>query len=158
MFPLVDNRPMNPEEYQQLEAAQRKTIDEKRNQIMDSVQEVMLKVRDVEKDTANKIGALERVAADERVSMLFQELMHSSRDIPDMRQYVTRLIDYVLDNLNLFQEGEATPEAATMPPMMSTPPPTSALARNPFLSFEINVLVDNSGVETVPIVVEANPN
>ena len=158
VFPLVDNRPMNPEEYQQLEAAQRKTLDEKRNQIMDSVQEVMLKVRDVEKDTANKIGALERVAADERVSMLFQELVHSSRDIPDMRQYVTRLIDYVLDNLNLFQEGEATPEAATMPPMMPTPPPTSVLARNPFLPFEINVLVDNSGVETVPIVVEANPN
>ena len=29
---------------------------------------------------------------------------------------------------------------------------------NPFLPFEINVLVDESAVETVPIIIEPNPN
>ena len=51
-----------------------------------------------------------------------------------------------------------TPEGSLQPLGTLTLPAGGALARNPFLPFEINVLVNNGGVETVPIVVEPNPN
>ncbi|MEC9280893.1 MAG: Lon protease family protein, partial [Chloroflexota bacterium] len=64
--------------------------------------------------------------------------------------------DNVLDHLNLFKDDEAVP-SQTAPPMGSAPPSGSGPG-NPFLAFEINLLVDNSDVVTSPIVVEPNPN
>ncbi|HAI09735.1 MAG TPA: hypothetical protein DCM17_10435, partial [Dehalococcoidia bacterium] len=58
--------------------------------------------------------------------------------------------------LNLFKDDEAVP-SQTAPPMGSAPPSGSGPG-NPFLAFEINLLVDNSDVVTSPIVVEPNPN
>lgn len=156
IFPMLDGRPMNPEEYQALEADQRKTIDEVRNQLMQQTQQVMSDVREVEKGTSDKIRELERAAARERVGGIFQSLIDSYQDLADLKQFLERLMDYVLDNLGLFKESENTqmPLQAASSPRMGN----AALALNPQLPFEINVLVDNSAVDRVPIIIEANPN
>ena len=156
IFPMLDGRPMNPEEYQALEADQRKTIDEVRNQLMQQTQQVMSDVREVEKGTSDKIRELERAAARERVGGIFQSLIDSYQDLADLKQFLERLMDYVLDNLGLFKESENT----QMPLQAASSPRTgnAALALNPQLPFEINVLVDNSAVDRVPIIIEANPN
>ena len=156
IFPLMEGRPMSEEEFQSLAAEQKQVIDDARSQLMEQIQETMAQVRDIEKDTTDKVRFLDRVVADERMSDLFRELMDSSREIPEMQEYLTRLMDYVLDHLDLFKEA-ATPEGPPQffPP--PTPPVGGALARNPFLPFELNLLVDNSGVEMVPIVIEPNP-
>ena len=100
--------------------------------------------------------ALEREAANLCVSEVFRHAMDTFSDITNIWEYLTRLIEHVLDNLHLFKENA--------PPGMQAPPgatPNAAgagLALNPFLPFEVNVLVDNSGVEGVPIIIEPNPN
>jgi predicted ATP-dependent protease len=66
------------------------------------------------------------------------------------------LADNVLDHLNLFKDDDTTP-SQTAPPMSSGPPSGSGPG-NPFLAFEINLLVDNSDVGKAPIVIEPNPN
>ena len=155
IFPLVDGRPMTAEEYQKLDPADKKVIDDGRDQLMELTHDTMLRVRNAEKDTADKIRVLERVAADERVSAIFRDLMDSWRDIPDVWDYLTRLIEYVLDNLNLFKEAEPTPPGQPPAPVQPT---GGSLTRNPFLPFDINVLVDNGDEQAVPIVIEPNPN
>jgi predicted ATP-dependent protease len=156
IFPLIDNRPMAIEEYQRLGSEQKKAIDDTRNRLMELTQDTMIRVRNIEKDASDKLKALERVAADERVSAIFSESMDSWRNIPEVWDYLTRLIDYVLDNLHLFKEAETPPGTSPFPP--AGPVPGGMLARNPFIPFELNVLVDNSGVTTAPIIIEANPN
>ncbi|MEE8159297.1 MAG: ATP-binding protein, partial [Dehalococcoidia bacterium] len=154
IFPVQDGHPMSPEEYQQLEPDQRSAIDEKRNQLMLQTQDTMARIREAEKDTGEKVRALERVVANERISDVFQDVMDTYQDVPQVWEYLTRLIDYVLDNLNLFKEAQAQPPTL---PLFAGPPMGGRPAANPFLPFEINVLVDESGVETVPIVIEPNP-
>ncbi len=155
IFPLQDGHPMSPEEYQQLEPDQRSAIDEKRSRLMLQTQDTMAKIRDAEKDTWEKVRALERVVANTRVCDVFQDLMDTYQDVPQVWEYLTRLIDHVLDNLNLFKEAEAQPPTL---PLFSGPQVAGRPAANPFLPFEINVLVDESAVETVPIIIEPNPN
>ena len=58
--------------------------------------------------------------------------------------------------MGLFKESEAP--QMPMPPAQAPPIGNTALALNPFLPFEINVLVDNSAVDRVPIIIEPNPN
>ena len=155
IFPLQNGQPMTPEDYQQLEGEEKKAIDEKRQRLMQLTQDTMSSIRDLEKENADKIQALERVVANERVCDIFEELMDSYRDLPAIWEYLTRLIDYVLDNLSLFKEQEAP---ATAPPPFGGPQFPTGPSANPFLPFEINVLVDESAVETVPIIIEPNPN
>ena len=126
LFPMVDSQPMSPEEYQALPEEQRKAIDDTRSQLMQQTQDTMTKVREKEKESSDSVAALER------------------------------LVNYVLDNLNLFKEPETPgPHSPTQSSLTLGGP---ALALNPFLPFEVNVLVDNGDASSVPIVIEPNPS
>ena len=155
IFPMIDNRTLTPEEYQGLDPEQRKAIDDTRVELMQQAQAVMTKANEIEKSTADDFKRLDRVVAGARVSDVFRELLDGCEGIPDMEQYLHRLISYVLDNLNLFKGAETTgpqPPLALVPRSGSAPP-----SPNPLLPFEMNILVDNTGV-SVPIVFEPNPN
>ena len=156
IFPMVENRAMSPEEYQALEEEQRKSVDEVRNQLMQQTQETMAKVREAEKESWDLIHDHERSAAEHRVADIFRPTVNAYENVPEVNHYLRHLADNVLDHLNLFKDDEAVP-SQTAPPMGSAPPSGSGPG-NPFLAFEINLLVDNSDVATSPIVVEPNPN
>jgi predicted ATP-dependent protease len=156
IFPLLDNRPLNPEEYQALGLEQKTAIDKKRGQLMQQTQDVVASIREIEKGTSDKLQNLERAAARERVGGIFQDLIDTYPDIADLKQFLERLMGYVLDNLNLFKESE-TPEAQ-LSPGIAPPLGGATLSMSPFLPFEVNVLVDNSDVDRVPIIIEPNPN
>ena len=156
IFPMVENRAMSPEEYQALEEEQRKSVDEVRNQLMQQTQETMAKVREAEKESWDLIHDHERSAAEHRVADIFRPTVNAYENVPEVDHYLRHLADNVLDHLNLFKDDEAVP-SQTAPPMGSAPPSGSGPG-NPFLAFEINLLVDNSDVVTSPIVVEPNPN
>jgi len=162
IFPMKDNQPMAPEEYQALPQDQRQSIDKTRTELMQQTQDAMTAIRQAEKSTADQIAALERESAHGRVSQVFGGLLDGAQDIPDLLEYLNRTVEYVLDHLSLFKEaGTSAPIGAPLSTAPTAPAPSaggSALARNPFLPFAINVLVDNTGVTTVPIVVEPNPN
>ena len=156
IFPMLDNRPMSPEEYQALDSEAKTVVDATRNQLMQQTQEVMSSIRDIEKGTSDRVRELERAAAGERVSSICQSLVDSYQDVADLQRFLERLMDYVLDNLSIFKESEAP---RTQVPAGPIPPlGNAALSLNPFLPFEINVLVDNSAADRVPIVIEPNPN
>tara|TARA_B100000749_G_scaffold235602_1_gene193379 strand:+ start:1527 stop:3983 length:2457 start_codon:yes stop_codon:yes gene_type:complete len=156
IFPMVENRAMSPEEYKALEEEQRKSVDEVRNQLMQQTQETMAKVREAEKESWDQIHDHERSAAEHRVADIFRPTVNAYENVPEVDHYLRHLADNVLDHLNLFKDDEAVP-SQTAPPMGSAPPSGSGPG-NPFLAFEINLLVDNSDVVTSPIVVEPNPN
>ena len=156
IFPMVENRTMSPEEYQALEEEQRKSVDQGRNQLMQQTQETMAKVREAEKESWDLIHDHERSAAEHRVADIFRPTVNAYENVPEVNHYLRHLADNVLDHLNLFKDDEAVP-SQTAPPMGSAPPSGSGPG-NPFLAFEINLLVDNSDVVTSPIVVEPNPN
>ena len=156
IFPMVENRAMSPEEYQALEEEQRKSIDEIRNQLMQQTQETMAKVRESEKESWDMIRDHERSAAEHRVTDIFRPTVNTHRDVPEVNHYLGHLAEKVLDNLNLFKEEEAGPAQSASP--SASGPPAGPGNANPFLAFDINLLVDNSNVGKAPIVIEPNPN
>ena len=156
IFPMADGRPMTPEEFQALDSEARGKIDELRSGLMQQTQETMATIREIEKASAEKIRELERAAASNLVSVLLRDAQALSQDLPEMREFLNSLSEYILDHLNLFKEQDALrpPQPGAGQPIIGG----QALTLNPFLPFEINLLVDNSAVENPPIVVEHNPN
>ena len=156
IFPMVENRAMSPEEYQALEEEQRKSVDEIRNQLMQQTQETMAKVREAEKESWDLIREHERSAAEHRVTDIFRPTVNTYRDVPEVNHYLGHLAEKVLDNLTLFKEEEGGPTQSVSP--LPSGPAGGPGNVNPFLAFEINLLVDNSDVGKAPIVIEHNPN
>ena len=64
---------------------------------------------------------------------------------------------YVLDHLSLFKETTAA-QTQSSPQLPAPGQGSHGLARNPYLPFEVNALVDNAGLAGIPIVEEPNPN
>ena len=157
IFPITEGRPMTPEEYQALEPEPKQAIDEVRSQLMQQTEDTMTKIREMERASARRVQELERSAADQLVDQVFFDLHSFSQDIPEMNQFLSALGEYVLNNLNLFKEADGPkPILGGVPSVPAAGGP--ALGTNPFLPFELNVLVDNSAVEDVPIIIEPNPN
>ena len=157
IFPMMEDRPMTPEEYQALEAEPKAAIDEVRSQLMQQTQDTMSKIRELEKASAQRLEELERSAVNQLVDQVFFEMHALSQDIPEMQHFLSHLGEYVLNNINYFKETDGPK------PMTSGLPPGpeaggASLAINPFLPFELNVLVDNSAVEKLPIIIEPNPS
>ena len=157
IFPMTEGRPMTPEEYQVLDPEPKQAIDEVRSQLMQQTQDTMAKIRELEKAAAQWVRGLERSAGGQLIDQVFFELHALSQDIPEMRQFLTDLEEYVLNNIALFKESEGPKPPAGGLPLMPAGV-GAALGTNPFLPFEFNVLVDNSTVEKLPIIIEPNPN
>ena len=148
---------MTPEEYQALEAEPKAAIDEVRSQLMQQTQDTMSKIRELEKASAERLEELERSAVNRLVDQVFFEMHALSQDIPEMQHFLSHLGEYVLNNINYFKETDRlTPMTSGLPPGPSEG--GASLAINPFLPFELNVLVDNSAVEKLPIIIEPNPS
>ena len=163
IFPMTEGRPMTPEEYQALESEPKQAIDEVRAQLMQQTQDTMAKIRELEKASTQLLHELERSAGDQLVERVFFELHALSQDIPEMQQFLSDLGEYVLNNISYFKESDAPRSGVSGVAGLPVMPPGpaaggAALGINPFLPFELNVLVDNSGVEKLPIIIEPNPN
>ena len=155
IFPMLEGRPMNPEEYQALGGDAKKAIDDIRAQLMQRTQDVMANIREIEKGTSEKVRVLERSGAEESVGSIFQSLADSYQGVTGLQRFIDQLQDYVLSNLGVFKEAETL--RTTLPTGPPQPMGNAALTLNPFLPFDVNVLVDNSAVDQVPIVIEPNP-
>ena len=156
IFPMTEGRPMTPEEYQALGLDEKAAVDEVRAQLMQQTQDTMAKIREIEKRSTETIRGLERSAADQMVTGLLQEILSLSEETPAMGEFISGLANYVLDNLGLFKESAAAQPTPAGPPQPQLG--SAALTLNPYLPFEINVLVDNSNVDKAPIIIEPNPN
>ena len=152
LFPLVEGKPISPEQYMSLPPEQRQEIDAKRAALLERIEKAMAQVREEGRQTQERINELDRSVGEFSLTRVFQDEEREFQDIPDALQFLTNLKQYTLDHLALFRDGQPQQGEA-----QQGQPPGQAPQANPFLPFRINVFVDNSAVETPPVVLESNP-
>ena len=155
IFPMKGGQPLSPEEHGAMSREEQQEIEQARAILMQHAQVTVASVRQAETATADQILRLERESSGSRVNQVFAGVMEAASPAPDLVTYLARTVEYVLDHLNLFGSPSTDPPGDALPVPV---PGAAALARNPFLPFEVNVLVDNSGATSAPIVEELNPN
>ena len=155
LFPLTnDGRPLPAEEYMGLGEEERGAIEEKRTRLLHRVQDTLERLRVIERDAQDTVRALDRGVGELRLSDIFRKLMEDYVSLTEVTGYLAALFEYALSNLNLFiSEGCQQPPI----PIQGASQLPSTTQRNPFLPFEINVLVDNSATQAAPIIIESNP-
>jgi predicted ATP-dependent protease len=150
--PVIDGKQLSQAEYMALDESLRKEIEEKRTELMKSIQNTFEKVQDLGRQAAEKLQNNDKVIADLTVSRLFNAIMQEYEDSEKISQYLVDLKSYTMDNLDIFKE-----KAQQGTSLLGIPQNYITQGRDPYLPFQINVFVDNSNTKGPPVIDEPNP-
>ncbi|HZD58901.1 MAG TPA: ATP-binding protein, partial [Anaerolineae bacterium] len=149
-IPLMKGRPLRREEYGLLPEEQRKDIQEAGEELQSEINEILTRIRRLEKETKEKVQDLDKEIALFAIGHLLQDLRDRYGDFPKVLDYLSQVEKDIIENLDDFRVGEK--------PRVSIPG-LEALQRPPtFDRYNVNVIVNNSDIEGAPVVFELNPS
>ena len=149
--PLVEGKPINPDEFQALPEAAREKYRSEGEALQERLVTFLNSIREVEQTTASRLTELDRQSALYAVGHQIQSLTEQYKDYPQVVSYLQAAQEDIVNNLQNFRSnGEAAhPEGL--------PARFFGRAEDPFARYKVNVLVNNQGLEGAPVVVEHNP-
>ncbi|MCM8746864.1 AAA family ATPase [Thermomicrobium sp. CFH 73360] len=150
--PVVQGRPLAPEEYERLPEPVRAELERRNHQIHDRVADALREVRRLERETAERLRQLDREVALFAVGGLFEELRERYHDLPQVLQFLEQVREDIPEHLHDF-----------FPPQLpGVPAPIAqlqALQQQEHLArYRVNVFVDNSQTRGAPVIFERNPS
>lgn len=152
IVPLMKGKPLNEQQFMSLDPATREEIQRRRGKVEADLRSAMRQLRSLEGKVNEVIQKLNREVAVYSIGDLFDELKEKYRDYPDVISYLDQVEGDILENLVQFLQPETPPQAAPTAPF-PVPWMKDVLLRK----YEVNLIVDNSDLETAPVVIEQNP-
>lgn len=146
--PLVNGKPLSPEEYEALPESLRESLRRRLQEFTEEISRLLDQVRALERQAREKADELERLTVQFVVVGLADELKRRYSDYPDVLAYLDEVQQSVLENREAFKRKPETE-------------PASALRldeSSPFTPYQVNVLVDNSDTRGAPVVFEPHPS
>lgn len=140
---------LSQDEFGALEEDRRRRLEELSKELQEKLNDALRLAREGEKELKEKISKLERDAALTVVDQLITELESKYRLYPEILKYFEDVKEDILVNLEDFKAPE---EAIPSLPFLKMPK-----AEPSFNRYKINVLVNNSGAQGAPVVIETNP-
>ncbi len=149
-IPLVKGRPVNDQEFVQLNPEMRDEIQKKREELDTDLRSAMRQLRELAAKATEAIKKLNHDVALYAIGHLIDDLTVKYKEFNDVSTYLKEVQSDIVDNISQFvKEFEAPP-----PP---TPFPTQWMEELTFRKYEVNLIVDNSLLQGSPVIIEHNP-
>ena len=149
IIPVMEGKPLSEEEFMALSQEVKEEVLRKREGLQEELKRVMRQLTGLEKKANEALQKLDQEIALYAVGPSVNELMEKYKDFPEVVAYLKEVQDDMVENLSQFRkEAEAQPI-----PSFAAP----GAAELPFRKYEVNVVVDNSGLEGAPVIMELNP-
>lgn len=150
--PVLQGRPISPEEYERLPQPVREELERRNQLIQDRVADALREIRRLERETAERLRQLDREVALFAIGGLFDELRERYQDLPQVVAFLQQVREDIPEHLHDF-----------FPPQLpGVPTPIAqiqALQQQEYLArYRVNVLVDHSQTQGAPVVFERNPS
>lgn len=150
--PVVQGRPLAPEEFERLPEPVRAELERRNQAIQDRVADALREVRRLERETAERLRQLDREVALFAIGGLFEELRERYQDVPQVLAFLEQVREDIPDHLHDF----FPPQVPGIPTPIAQ---LQALQQQEHLArYRVNVLVDNSKTEGAPVIFERNPS
>lgn len=148
VVPLIDGRPMSREEFHSLPEKEKDRIESRRLEMMRRVDETYSHLREMENELAEKMKEIKVKIGEFAISRPFEELFKIYSEFPEIIDFLSSAKEYTISKLDIFIQ----PSMQQMPGMQLMP------GFDSFVSYKVNVFVDNSSSDGPPIIIEPNPN
>ncbi len=147
LVPAVEGRPLKPEEIEQLDPEKRAKLEELKKRLEEEVKKTIRKVRRMEQETRQAIEDLDRRTTAFVVEHLVEALQEKYRDLQGVTDYLDQVREDIVANGQRFRrQAEQEEERGDGP--------WEFWVRR----YKVNVLVDNSGLQGAPVILENHPS
>jgi len=147
--PVVDGKPLDQQGFMALDDEARKELERRQKALQDEMSEVLKEVRKLARETQERVRKLDREVALYVVGPIFEDLMETYGHLPGVAAHLRSMREDILENIDAFR-GKRDRDSGDAPK-----PPWEQ--EHPFRKYEVNVVVDNSGLKGAPVVTELNP-
>lgn len=156
--PVVDGKPVSVEEYMSMiDSGKVKDVDpeefkRKYEQYTKELKEKLKETAHLEEETNSELEKLDRDYALFVANGLIENLKEKY-DQEKLSLYFDQVKEHVIDNVNRFKQQKGQQQQQQLP----IPGLAAARREDEFLEYQVNLLVDNSETEGVPIIIENSP-
>ena len=157
VLPVTDGRPVSQEEFLGMPEDVRKELEQRRTEFAPKVEETLEKTRRLDQEVGQKLADLNKRVAEFATQGVFGAARREFADYPQISSYLDELQAFSVDNVDMFREDQSNGPSAQGPVSPFQQSAQAARERDVHLPFRINVIVDNTGAEGPPIVIENNP-
>jgi lon-related putative ATP-dependent protease len=156
LAPRREGKVLSPEMFEALPEAERTRIQHDLETVQKDLEALMRKVPEWERKHREAVRDLNRETTGAAIAVMMDELRRGYRDLPDVASYLDAVERDVKENADDFLGAAAAPPG--IPPGMPVPPHLeAAFDEARFRRYQVNVIVDNGGVEGAPVIYEDNP-
>lgn len=145
--PLKNGKPMTEKQFNDLGEDEQKEIRAKQEKFMEEIKVVVREARKLKKSANEEVIKLEKEVATYAISALMEEMEEKYTTIPDVLQHLKEVRKDILINFSLLlmpeKPGDGVPGDGT----------ESSFRRR----YDVNTLVENTGVQGAPVILELNP-
>lgn len=152
--PVMDGQVLSPDQYAQLPEDVSAGFEAHRQDLQHELEQAMREVHALEKKAKERMRTLDQEVANFVVADCIKDLTEKYVTFDEVIEYLGEVRKDVVENIADFrQAGES--EVAGEASVPSPRPPTKPA--NPFIRYQVNVIVDHSRSEGAPIVYSTNP-
>ncbi len=147
LAPVEDGKVIGDKEFEKLPEERQEQIKAAIQQLSEELQARIETMPGLRKQHREKVRALNEQVTSRAVSALLVELRNKYGDMPKVSAYLDDAERHIIENAQDFQQPET--------------PSLTMLARDPaeiFGRYEVNLVVDNGGSDSAPVIYETNPN
>jgi predicted ATP-dependent protease len=149
--PLIDGKPITREQYDLLPDARKEELQKAQQELDSIVAQMAPNLRRLDRSSAQLLADLDKHVILQLLSPLLDDLEDEYRDEPDVVDFIKRLGEDIVANLNAFRgQEEQQPPAPGLPPI---PKSDGVFAR-----YKVNVIVTHAADDHAPVVFEENPS
>jgi lon-related putative ATP-dependent protease len=148
-IPLLDDKPMSHEAFQQLSKEQRTAIEENIRALQAETESTLREISKLGQTLRDQIEKLMAEVTLFVVRNRLDILKNAYKDSEDILSYLDQVQEAIVENVNEFIATDTKGGA----PDMGRPSP----AQSAFHRYQVNVLVDRKGQKGAPVIFETNP-
>ncbi len=151
LLPVLEGKPISAEQYETLAPDIKKQIEQNRSGLDQEIQSFLRQIRDVNKDSRDKINELHRRVGLYVVGIRIDGIKEQYSRFPKVISYLEDVQEYILSHLEDFTEDSGKQDAGGSAQFRLESP------EDPFKKYQVNIVVDNTELKGAPVIIETNP-
>lgn len=149
-IPVLDGKPLQkPQDFAALSEDERRDVERRQQELNVELERLARHQQEIMREMEQDIRNVERRFCENLLLPILGRIAEKL-DNPEVNIYLDETREHILNNLDDFKEASASPMAL---PFMLAP----QRERDPYLEYEVNVVVDNAKTQGAPILVESAP-
>jgi ATP-dependent Lon protease len=148
-IPIVDGKPLQqPQDFAALPEEQRREVERRQQELSLEMERLARKQQEIMREMEADIHSIEQRFCESLLVPILQRIEYELGN-DEVNSYLAEVKSHVLNTLDDFKEAPPTSSAM---PFLSMP-----RERDPYLEYEVNIVVDNAQTNGAPLIVESAP-